>query len=522
MSAETEHLCLADVESLRLRVVELERALERARPTTLESDERAARRSADILELAIDTLDDGVVITDLHGRPTRINAAGAKIMGIDAARADAVDLWFASAYLPDGCTQYPTNERPLAKALRGESVDGEEILFLHPDTWEALWIKVSAHPLFREDAVPQGVLLVFRDVTLQKRALTALHETERRFRSVIENTPAVVYVKDAMGKYLLINRAFEDISGRARDEIVGRTDRDLFDAATADSLRKNDERVLRSGLPFQFEETVRLNGAEKTYLSVKFPLPDARESPSALCGISTDINQRKHSEELLRSEQAFLKQLIRAHEHDRQLMAYEIHDGLVQYMSASLMHLECVASECLAGEKKPLSSKSRGALELAMHLVRRSIGEGRRVMSGLRPPILDEAGIVLALSYLVAEQAAPGELQIDYQHRVSFERLDPLLEGTIYRIVQEALTNIKRHSRSTTAEVKLLERGKLLYLEIRDWGIGFDTAQVSDDRFGLKGIRKRADLLGGHAKIVSKPGEGTRIIVDLPLTKATT
>jgi two-component system sensor histidine kinase DegS len=202
-------------------------------------------------------------------------------------------------------------------------------------------------------------------------------------------------------------------------------------------------------------------------------------------------------------------------------MAYEIHDGLVQYMSAGLMHLECLASEC-ARDQTGLSSKSRAALELAMHLVRRSIAEGRRVMSGLRPPILDEAGIVLAISYLVAEKTEPDELQIDFQHRVSFDRLDPLVEGTIFRIVQEGLTNIKRHSRAKTAEVKLMERGKLLYLEIRDWGVGFETTQVSDDRFGLKGIRKRADLLGGHAKIVSKPGEGTQIIVDLPLTKAMT
>jgi PAS domain S-box-containing protein len=519
MSAETEPLCPAEVDSLRRRVVQLETLLARTRHISSQGrqPQGPTQEPAGILELVLDCLDDGVVITDQHGRPTHINPAGAKIMGIDAAKADGLNQWFASAFLPDGCTPYPSDERPLAKGLRGESVEGEEILFLHPETWEALWVKVSARPLTGEDPARQGVLLVFRDVTPQKRALTALHETEQRFRSMVENMPAVVYVKDTSGKYLLINRAFEDACGYVRSEVVGRTDAELFNPTTAQQLKKNDDLVMSSGTPFQFEETVPLNGVEKTYLSVKFPLPAARESPYALCGISTDINQRKHSEARLRSEQAFLKQLIRAHENDRQLMAYEIHDGLVQYMSASLLHLECLASE-----QKHLSAKGQAALELAVHLMRRSIAEGRRVMSGLRPPILDEAGIVLAISYLVAEQIAPGELQIDFQHRVSFDRLDPLLEGTIFRIVQEALTNIKRHSRAKTAEVKLLERGKLLYLEIRDWGIGFDTTQVSDDHFGLKGIRKRADLLGGHAKIVSKPGEGTRIIVDLPFAAAVT
>jgi PAS domain S-box-containing protein len=475
--------------------------------------ERLRQEPASTLELVLDSLDDGVVITDRHGRPTQINAVGAKMMGIDATRPDAVNEWFSSAFLPDGCTPYAADERPLAKAMRGESVESEEILFLHPETWEALWVQVSARPLSGDDGEPQGALLVFRDVTRQKRALTALHETEERFRSMVENTPAVVYVKDAAGKYLLVNRAFEDLFGLSRDEIVGRTDRDLFDAETASQLLKNDEQVHKSGLPFQFEESVPIGGVAKTYLSVKFRLPDARESPYAICGISTDIDERKRAEERLKSEQAFLKQLIRAHENDRQLMAYEIHDGLVQYMSAGLMHLECLGSE-----QKQLSTKGQAALELATHMVRRSIAEGRRVMSGLRPPILDEAGIVLAISYLVAEQVAPGELQVDFQHRVSFDRLDPLLEGTVFRIVQEALTNIKRHSQATRADIKLIERNNRIQLEIRDSGVGFDVSRVPDDRFGLKGIRKRADLLGGRAKIFSKPGQGTAILVDLPLT----
>ena len=88
--------------------------------------------------------------------------------------------------------------------------------------------------------------------------------------------------------------------------------------------------------------------------------------------------------------------------------------------------------------------------------------------------------------------------------------------------MQEALTNIKRHSKASRAEIKLTERNGRLHLAIHDQGVGFDLAQVPDDRFGLKGIRKRADLLGGQAKIASKPGEGTTIAVDLPLTAVMT
>jgi PAS domain S-box-containing protein len=467
-----------------------------------------------LLELVLDSMDVGVVIADQQGRLTRINPTAARFFGVERGDADAFQQrWSGAAYLPDGSTPYPSDEHPLRKALHGERVDGEEILFLQQTELEAVWLQVSARPLVDSLGKRCGALLIFRDVTLQKRALIALREVEQRFMSMLENTPAVVYLKDAAGKYMLVNRAFEDAFQLPSEAVVGRTDYEIFDAATAQQLEQNDRKVLRSGVPFQFEETVPVGGVQRTYLSVKFPLTDSRQSRYALCGISTDINDRKQAEERLQSEQTFLQHLIRAHEHDRQLMACEIHDGLVQYMSASLMHLDCLATE------QRISERGQSSLELARHLVRRSVSEGRRVMSGLRPLILDEEGIVLAISYLVAELVSE-KLEIDFEHQVSFDRLDPLLECTLFRIAQEALTNIKRHSQSARAKVRLSERGRHVHLEIRDWGVGFDPATVEEERFGLKGIRKRADLMGGQADIVSTAGGGTTISVMLPLAPA--
>ncbi len=500
-----------DIESLHRRIAELEQEL-----LSRKHEAEAVREPLSSMLSVLDSMGHGVIITDRHGRPTRINPAGARILGIDATQADGADDWFSGAYLPDGCSPYPAGQRPVARALQGESVNSEEILFLHPATWEAIWVQVSASPLVDLDGIGRGAIVVFRDVTPQKRALAALRETQQRFQSILEHTPSIIYLKDSSGRYLFVNRAFEDNLGRRNEEVIGLTDNEIFDPPTAEQLRHNDRRVLRSGQSYQFEETVPVNGAQKIFLSVKFPLPDVRQPPYALCGISTDINERKQSEERLRAEQTFLKQLIRAHEHDRQLMAYEIHDGVVQYISAGLMHLESLAAE------KSLSPKEQAALELAIDLARRSVAEGRRVMSGLRPPILDEEGIVLAISYLAAEQSSPGELEVEFRHDVSFDRLDSLLEGTLFRIAQEALTNVRRHSQARRAEVLLVERGARIHLQICDSGIGFDPARVPDDRFGLKGILKRAELFGGVARITSQPGEGTTVSVEVPNTQVAT
>jgi signal transduction histidine kinase len=97
-------------------------------------------------------------------------------------------------------------------------------------------------------------------------------------------------------------------------------------------------------------------------------------------------------------------------------------------------------------------------------------------------------------------------------------RLDPDLENAVFRIVQEALTNVERHSGADEGEVDLSERDGRLRIEVRDRGVGFDPLAVSDGRFGLEGVQERARLAGGTASIESAPGKGTRVVVDLPIT----
>jgi signal transduction histidine kinase len=131
--------------------------------------------------------------------------------------------------------------------------------------------------------------------------------------------------------------------------------------------------------------------------------------------------------------------------------------------------------------------------------------------------IIDEAGVVEAVRHFIAEDYSDPSLRVDLSFSAGFDRLDPMLESAIYSIVQEAVTNVKRHSQSGTAAVELTRDDHRLLLKIRDEGVGFDPNRVSNERFGLRGIRERARLFGGHATIDSAPGDGTRITVDLPL-----
>jgi len=146
----------------------------------------------------------------------------------------------------------------------------------------------------------------------------------------------------------------------------------------------------------------------------------------------------------------------------------------------------------------------------------KAIAEAHRPVGELRPIMTGEQNVVEAIARLIAESGRGGRLQVEFKRDIQFERMNPILQGNIFRIVQEALTNVKRHSRSKTAEIRLWQRDGALLLEIEDQGVGFDPNGVPDGRFGLKGIRERARLFGGRASIQSAPGEGTRILVELP------
>jgi two-component system sensor histidine kinase DegS len=206
-----------------------------------------------------------------------------------------------------------------------------------------------------------------------------------------------------------------------------------------------------------------------------------------------------------------MAELLHAYEQDRRLVAYELHDGLVQIATAAQMRLEA-----LLASGQVTSGPVRQELELVLGLVRNAVQEARQFIVGLRPPVLEERGLLEAMRQLIAAQP-PGGPAIELAVSLESPRLHPLLEAAIYRIVQEALSNVRCHSQSDRAEVRITQLGDRVEVEIRDWGVGFDPAAVDIQRFGLKGIRQRAQALHGLAEIDSAPGKGTRVLVHLPL-----
>jgi len=208
--------------------------------------------------------------------------------------------------------------------------------------------------------------------------------------------------------------------------------------------------------------------------------------------------------------------LVAAQEEERRRVAYEVHDGPTQVAIAAHQHLQAFADD-----HPPGSTVEPGELDRALELAQRAVTEARHIIENLRPTALDDFGLAVAVRMRVEELEKEG-WEIGHEDALGEERLPDEIETALYRIAQEALTNVRKHARTTRARTRLARRGSKVRLEVRDEGRGFDPSSASregspGERVGLSSMRERVALLGGELKITSRPGAGTSLVAEVPL-----
>ncbi len=216
--------------------------------------------------------------------------------------------------------------------------------------------------------------------------------------------------------------------------------------------------------------------------------------------------------ELMR-ERTFLRNLLDLRERERKQVSYEIHDGFVQSTVAAQMFLEAARGR-LIDRKIPIPDE----LEQVSNLIEQAILEGRRMIGELRPMILDEEGLAQSMCYLAEEEKTRGLGVRLHLHDVP-DDIEPMVKQAIFRVAQEALSNIRRHSGANRATLRLTHVDGQVRLYVRDQGTGFDPATVGPESFGLRSIEERTRLFGGDARVRSKIGKGTLLFAQFPINR---
>ncbi len=453
--------------------------------------------------------EDLVALVDSQGQLLFINEAGRKMVGLEPD--EGVEGRSICDFVPPNDANRIRNVELLAVIGDGRW-KGEGQL---RNCRSGRLVDVLVNSFLVHQSSPAGPLCIAtvqRDITDRKRHELSIRASEERFRQLAENIEEVFWVSEVEPrKVLYVSPAFEKVFGVTAEQLYANADSFLMNIHPDDRQRIIDS-LARARLG-GYDETFRIqrpDASMRTVRSRAFPVRNEQGDVYRVAGIARDISEAKQAEEELLAEQRFLEHLLSVQEGERRLIAYDIHDGFLQAVIASVMHLEGL------GADPSLRDSTREKLMVPINLLRSSIEEARRMISGLRPPILDEQGLLAAIKFLISEKRDP-RIKVDFHHAEGLGRLDPVLEGTLFRIVQEALSNIARHSQAETAEISLLQIGDTLRLVIEDSGVGFDVHKATGRQFGLRGIRERARLFGGTATITSTLGAGTRISVELPL-----
>lgn len=340
-----------------------------------------------------------------------------------------------------------------------------------------------------------------------------LTEQSQLLQSIVDSSPAIIYIKDLQGRYLLANRQMMQLFDRS---VLGKKAEDVLMGHIAAEWERNDLRVLAESRPMEFEETLEIGAASRTYISTKFPLRNADGIVYGVGGISTDITHRKQSERSLRQMSA---QLLRIKDDEARRIARELHDGAGQTLAALRMELDKLRLR----EGLVTSAEGKDAVQSGVELADDAIREIRTVSYLLHPPMLDEVGLSAALDWLVQGFSQRSGIATELRVAPRLARLPAETETALFRIVQEALGNVLRHSGSKTARVSLEQVNEEIVLEIKDEGRGIatdllDVAGPERTGVGLSGMRERVAQLGGKFT-VSSPGTGTMVRATVPVPR---
>ena len=319
----------------------------------------------------------------------------------------------------------------------------------------------------------------------------------------------MVYIKDNEGKYLLVNSRYETLFGIRNDEIRGKTAHDIFPKELADQFQADDLQVFAERRARQVEEQVPLEDGVRTYLSVKFPLYDEQESVYGVCGIATDITELKKAQDQLRRLSG---SIMAGQEKERSAIARELHDELGQVLTA--LRMDCV---WMRDRLKRTDARASERTFTMCELIDQTIDDVRSIAVRLRPGVLDDLGLTDALEWYTSDFEKRTGIACTFK-QFDVPEVDDMVATAAYRITQEALTNVARHSSATHVDVILQAKEGRLTLKVVDNGRGFSTQKLKESEcLGMAGMRERASLVGGCLDIQSQPGTGATVFFALPI-----
>jgi len=492
---------LAEVnEGLRIEIAERKRT------------EEALRESEQRYRTLFNDVPVGLYRTTPEGRIVDVNPALAQMLGYP----DRASKLVASA--ADGYVNPEDRKRWQALMEREGVVPDFEVQWRRRDG-TIIWVRESARAV--RDG--EGRVLYYEgaveDITERKRA----EEELIRLSNAVKMSRDSIVISDLEAKIMDVNEATLEMYGTDdRRDLIGKNSFDLIAPEDREKALTRTREVLETGYLKREEYHIITKDGSRVPVEMSVALMKGTDGkPIGFVGVSRDITERKRAEEELREHRTELQrlsaQLINAQEEERKRLSRELHDELGQVLTAMRFNLAAIEKGLPPG----LAPTAREKLSETGSWIDLTVERIRELALDLRPSMLDDLGLVPALRWYVKRYCKTVGIEIELEAIDFEERLPAEVETVLYRVMQEALTNIARHAQANRVHVCLQRKECTVAAFVEDDGQGFDVERVggreaSKRGTGLLGIRERVASLGGSFSLQSRPGQGTRLYIEIP------
>ena len=395
---------------------------------------------------------------------------------------------------------------------------------------EGIWYSMRIRPYRTVENKIEGAVLTWVDINALKRSLEEIKESRDYAQAIVETVWEPLIVLDGNLCVKTANRsfykAFQTSSGETEGRLIYELSNHQWDIP---DLKKMLEEILPKDTSFQDFEIER----EFADIGVRTMRLNARRIAQGDSGTRMillaieDVTERKKMDEISRESEVSRRlssRVLAAQEGERKRVAQELHDGIGQSLNIAKLKVEKILKQATEDGVQI----GPQLYEAILPILQENIVEVRRIQMGLRPSILDDLGILPTIAWFCREfQKAYTDIRIETQTKIQEKEVAPLLKTTIYRLMQEALNNVAKHSKADLVRLTLRKTGDQIQLIIQDNGQGFDVEKALSIKrswrgFGLASMRERVEISGGSFTLESAKGEGTTITAlwkaaDVPL-----
>lgn len=477
--------------------------------TEQKESEKRLDRERNLLRTLIDHIPDLIFVKDMHSRHIINNKATVERIGAKDEKS-TLGKTILEYY---GSSAIPYLEYDKQVLTTGQPLEIKDDMF-ETRSGDVQWLNTTLIPLKHQEQVI-GLVGISRDITERILIEESLKNSNERFTIVSKATNDAIWDWDLKSGMISWNEALRTVFGYGETEVdsewllekIHPEDREAYRLAITYHIKNRIE---------HWQSEFRLLAKDGTYRNILdrgYILFDQENQPYRMIGSLMDITQMKILQEELETQKInqqrkITEATIMAQEKERTEIGRELHDNINQILTTTKLYIDMAIHEPEIHEQ--LLNKSLVHISSA-------IDEIRALSKSLVPPSLGDIGIREAIREMLGNLSINKDLKFDFKvNGLAQVTLEPAIKLMVFRIVQEQVNNIMRHSKATSAEIKLSVKRKMLNITISDNGIGFDTNKKSRG-IGLNNIISRAELYNGTVDIISTPGNGCVLEVSIPV-----